>query len=202
VDGLFNKEGPIEHMVEVNIYFKGHRERTEIDVIRGQKWTVILGMLWLACYNPEIDWRTDEMRMTRCSEECRKQWRLVQGKSEWKRQREEEAKEEVERKREEKNREKKQKKGKTVEIKRVAEEWEIWDEEEEVAKSEVEARKLVPEKFHKWIKVFGKKQSEQMSTRKVWDHVIEIKEGFVPRKGKVYPLLREEREEVREFVRE
>ena len=44
VDGSFNKEGPIEYTIKVNIYFKGHRERTEIDVIRGQKWTVILGM--------------------------------------------------------------------------------------------------------------------------------------------------------------
>ena len=41
-----------------------------------------------------------------------------------------------------------------------------------------------------------------MPTRKVWDHTIETKEGFVPRKGKVYPLSREEREEVREFVQE
>jgi len=39
-----------------------------------------------------------------------------------------------------------------------------------------------------------------MLMRKVWDHVIEVKEGFVPRKGKVYPLSREEREEVREFI--
>ena len=45
VDRSLNKEGPIEHTVEVNIYFKGHRERIEIDVIGGQKWTVILGML-------------------------------------------------------------------------------------------------------------------------------------------------------------
>ena len=37
VDGLFNKEGPIEHTVEVNIYFRRHRERIEIDVIGGQK---------------------------------------------------------------------------------------------------------------------------------------------------------------------
>ena len=44
VDGSFNKEGPIENTVEVNIYYQGHRERTEIDVIRGQKWTVILEM--------------------------------------------------------------------------------------------------------------------------------------------------------------
>jgi len=41
-----------------------------------------------------------------------------------------------------------------------------------------------------------------MSTRKLWDHAIEVKEGFVPRKGKVYPLSREEKEEVREFVKE
>ena len=34
---LLNKKGPIEHTVEVNIYYQGHRERTEIDVIRGQK---------------------------------------------------------------------------------------------------------------------------------------------------------------------
>jgi len=41
-----------------------------------------------------------------------------------------------------------------------------------------------------------------MPTRKVCDHVIEVKKGFVPRKGKVYPLSREEREEVREFIKE
>jgi len=116
--------------------------------------------------------------------------------------REEEAEEEAGKKREEKKRKKKQKKGKMVEVRRVAEEWEIWDEEEETAKSEEEAKKLVPERFHKWIKVFRKKQSERMSTRKLWDHAIDMKEGFMPRKGKVYPLSREEREEVREFVKE
>ena len=37
VNGPFNKKGPIENTVEVNIYYKGHVERTEIDVIGGQK---------------------------------------------------------------------------------------------------------------------------------------------------------------------
>jgi len=45
VDGLLNKEEPIENTVEVNIYYQGYRERMEIDVIGEQKWTVILGML-------------------------------------------------------------------------------------------------------------------------------------------------------------
>jgi len=202
VNGLLNKKGPIEHTVEVNIYFKGHREKTEIDVIGGQKWMVILGMSWPACHNLEIDWRIGEVKMTRCSEECGKQWRPEQGKSGWKKQKEEKAKEEAGKKWEEKEKRKKQKKGKMVEVKRVAEEWEIWDKEEEAVKSEAEAKMIVPEKFHKQIKVFSKKQSERMPTRKVWDHVIDVKEGFVPKKGKVYPLSREEREEVREFIRE
>jgi len=102
----------------------------------------------------------------------------------------------------EKRKEEKQKKEKTVEVRKIVEEWEIWDKEEEAAKSEAEAKKLVPEKFHKWIKVFGKKQLERMPTRKLWDHVIDVKEGFIPQKGKVYPLSREEREEIREFVKE
>ena len=42
VNGSLNKEKPIVYTVEVNIYYQGHRERTEIDVIGGQQWTVIL----------------------------------------------------------------------------------------------------------------------------------------------------------------
>jgi len=64
----------------------------------------------------------------------------------------------------EKQKKRKLKRDKMMEVKRVAEEWEIWDEEEEAAKSEAEAKKLVPEQFHRWIKVFNKKQSERMPT--------------------------------------
>jgi len=122
VDGLLNKKRPIEHTVEVNIYFKGHRERTEINVIGEQKWTVILGMPWLACHNQEIDWKTGEVKMMRWPEECRKQWRPEQRKLGWQKQKKEEAKEEAGRKWEE--REIRRRKGKKmVEVKRIAEKW-------------------------------------------------------------------------------
>jgi len=52
MDGTFNKEEPIENIVEVNIYYQGYRERTEINVIEEQKRNMILEMLWLVCYNP------------------------------------------------------------------------------------------------------------------------------------------------------
>jgi len=50
--------------------------------------------------------------------------------------------------------------------------------------------------------VFEKKASEKILMRKVWDHAIDIKKEFVLRKGKVYLLSREEREEVRKFIKE
>jgi len=118
--------------------------------------------------------------MTRCLKEYRKQWRPVQGKLGWEKQKEEEAREEAEKKKEKKEKRKKQKKEKLVEVRKVIEEWEIWDKEEEAAKSETEAKRLVPEEFHRWIKVFGKKQSERMPTRKIWDYAIDVKEGFIP----------------------
>ena len=84
MDGTFNKKGLIESTVEVNIYYQRYRERMEIDVIGGQKWSIILGILWLAYYNPEIDWKTGEVKMMRCSEECGKQWRPKQENTGWK----------------------------------------------------------------------------------------------------------------------
>jgi len=60
----------------------------------------------------------------------------------------------------------------------------------------------VSEHFNKWIQVFGKKQSERMPMRKLWDHTIEVKKEFIPRKGKVYLLSREKRKEVHKFIKE
>ena len=37
VDGMLNYAGPIVDTVEVEIFFKGHKERTSIDVIGEQK---------------------------------------------------------------------------------------------------------------------------------------------------------------------
>ena len=48
--------------------------------------------------------------------------------------------------------------------------------------------------------MFGKVELERMLTRKIWDHTIDLKEMFKPRKGKIYPLSKNEREEVQNFV--
>jgi len=55
---------------------------------------------------------------------------------------------------------------------------------------------MVPRRFHKYLKVFKKKESERMPMRKTWDHAIDLREGFVPKKGKTYLLLKVKKEEV------
>jgi len=72
VDGILNYVGPIIDIVEIEIFFKEHKEQTLINVIGSQKWSIILSMSWLGCHNPEIDWKTGEVKMTRCLDECGK----------------------------------------------------------------------------------------------------------------------------------
>ena len=81
----------------------------------------------------------------------------------------------------------------------------IMEEKKEEEGDLIELRaidEMVSKRFHKYLKVFEKKDSERMPMRKAWDHAIDLREGFVPKKGKIYPLSRIEREEVQEFVKD
>ena len=77
---------------------------------------------------------------------------------------------------------------------------EDWGREEKVEVDHKKIKEMVPQKFLKWRKVFGKVESERMSTRKIWDHAIDLKKTFKPQKGRIYPLSRDKREEVQNFV--
>jgi len=55
IDGTINVEGAITHQVKCNMFFKGHVERAQIDICNLGKMEVILGILWLATHNSEIN---------------------------------------------------------------------------------------------------------------------------------------------------
>jgi len=83
--------------------------------------------------------------------------------------------------------------------------WEIddkkdWGKEEEIEEDHRKIEEIVPKKFWKWRKVFGKIKSKRMLTRKIWDHAIDLKETFKPQKGRIYSLSKNKREEVQNFV--
>ena len=59
---------------------------------------------------------------------------------------------------------------------------------------------LVLVEYHKFLNVFSKKESEWMPIRKPWDHAIDLKDTFKPKKGRIIPLSPQEQEEVTVFL--
>ena len=181
VDGTNNSAGAITHQVEVNVYYKGHIERMRMDVCDLGKTDVILEMLWLQAYNPEIDWEMEEVKMTRCLPLCGRNMKLKEEKKV-----------------------KRVKRVATIEEEKIVrwavDDKEDWGREEEVKVDHRKIKKMVPQRFLRWRKVFGKVELKRMPTRKIWDHAIDLKETFKPRKRRIHPLSRNKREKVQNFV--
>jgi len=171
VDGMNNSRGAITYQVEVNVYYKSHVERIRMDVCDLGKTDVILGIPWLQAYNPEINWETEEVKMTRYPPLCGRNTKLEKGQ--------------------------KEKKGKRVVIleeekmvRWAIEDKEDWRRDEEVEADHKKIEEMVPKRFLKWRKVFGKVESERIPTRKIWDYAIDLKETFKPQKGRSSELCK------------
>ena len=48
------------------MYYKNHIERIRMDVCDLRRMDIILDIPWLQVYNPEINWKIGEVRITRC----------------------------------------------------------------------------------------------------------------------------------------
>ena len=57
---------------------------------------------------------------------------------------------------------------------------ENWERDKEIEEDHKKIEEIVPKRFLKWRKVFGKVKSERIPTRKIWDHAINLKETFKP----------------------
>ena len=135
----------------------------------------------MQAHNPEINWEIGEVKITRCPPLCGKNTKLERGQ--------------------------KVKKGKRVVtlekekiVKWAVEDKKNWGREEEVEADHKKIKKMVPQRFLKWRKVFGKVESKRMPIRKIWDHAIDLREMFKPQKRRIYSLSRDEREEVQNFI--
>ena len=70
VNGTNNSGEVIIYQMEVNVYYKSHVERMRMDICDLERTDIILGMLWLQVYNPEINWETGEVKMMKCPPIC------------------------------------------------------------------------------------------------------------------------------------
>jgi len=66
VDGTLNEAGSITEVVDLILRYWNHLEWTLFAVTGLGKQKLILGHSWLWKHNPEIDWVTREVKMSRC----------------------------------------------------------------------------------------------------------------------------------------
>jgi len=173
VDGTRNQEGDITHYVLLTVGIGKHAEKLWCTVTCLGKVPLILGHTWLRKHNPNIDWVTGQVNLTRCPPECKSllETRFAKLLHENKSQ-------------------------------------ETWIQALKAHKSKVainetsleEAQKLVPREYWEYLDVFSKKSSERMLLRKLWDHGIDLRDDFPPKKGWLIPLSVDEQREVEDFV--
>ena len=71
---------------------------------------------------------------------------------------------------------------------------------EHKTKEEKTFEDLVPKKYHNFRSIFEKKASERFPESRPWDHKIELKDTFIPKRVKLYPLGLKEEEEMNKFI--
>ena len=69
-------------------------------------------------------------------------------------------------------------------------------------KAKLTNEELVPEDLHEFLDVFDKNKANQYPESNVWDHKINIKEGFKPKSFKNHNLTPEEQKELDKFLNE
>ncbi|CAG8706856.1 13307_t:CDS:1, partial [Acaulospora colombiana] len=70
VDGTLNQGGSIKEEVDVIMSYKDHTERVTFAVCDLGDKMAIIGHTWLYCHNPEINWQTGEVKLSRCPSKC------------------------------------------------------------------------------------------------------------------------------------
>ena len=181
VDGTNNSGGVIIHKVEVNVYYKSYIERIRINMCNLKRTDIILGILWLQAYNLEINWETEKVKMTRYPLLYRRNTKL--------------------------EKEKKVKKEKRVVmleeekiVRQIIDNKKNWEREKEIEADHRKIKEMVLRKSLKQRKVFRKVKSKRIPMRKIWDYTINLKKMFKLQKKRIYPLSKDERKEIQDFV--
>ena len=61
---------------------------------------------------------------------------------------------------------------------------------------------LMPPCYHSYLNIFSEQATSWFPLQKPWDHAIDLKDMFQPKKGQLIPILPEEQKEVSEFINE
>ena len=69
-DRLPNEIGKITEAINLIVQYKGHKSRSKFYVLSIGHKAIVLGHTWLVEHNPDINWHTSEVKLTRCPDYC------------------------------------------------------------------------------------------------------------------------------------
>jgi Retroviral aspartyl protease len=205
VDGTPNKRGTITRYTWLDLTINGQTRTHNLLVTGLGKQKVILEYLWFKQTNPDINWK-----------KCTLTWRTEQDKrkprpksiieneidpEDWKNHTvnliEELDDEQI---------------GNAVLLSYIQEaKSKVWINaktgiamelaiKENEKKADLLVEKLIPEDLHNFLDVFNNNKANQFPESNVWDHKINMKEGFEPKSFKNYNLRLEEQKELDKFL--
>jgi hypothetical protein len=70
VDGTANYASAITDIANIILRYENHSEHTQLAITHLGKQSLILGYNWLCNHNPEINWQTKDITMSRCPLQC------------------------------------------------------------------------------------------------------------------------------------
>ena len=193
-DGTPNKDGPITGFVSLQVKIGEHVERIDFGVTNLGRGEIFLGFDWLSKHNPSIDWVGRTIKFDRCPSSCppltpKQKGMHVNGITQ-----------------DDQNDEDVfllidptpalQIRART----NMATELAI---KEHDRREQRHWKEIVPEEYHEYEDVFTKKDFDELPPHRPWDHAIELLPGTEQRLDcKIYPLSRDEQEQLDEFLEE
>ena len=155
VDGSHNSAGDVIHAINITVNFLGHWEELHAEVTNLGKNSLILGYTWLKKHNLTIDWEKGTVKFNWCPRSCH----MLQDWAQCLTSLDEEAE-------------------------RGALEWIHQAKVEALAKKPTHtSEELVLPCYHSYLDIFLEKATSQFPLRKPWDHTIDLKDSFKPKKG-------------------
>ena len=187
VDGSPNRKGWITHHTLVNYSIHGVKMKDWFFITDIGDQDMILGMPWLKTCNPRIDWR--QMSFT-FDDTVLGELQLL-----------EEKKEAI-------NEQREINKERELLINFIGKS-DLWIRAKMSATQSIEhkfrkeEKKVeLPKEYQEWKEVFSKEASQRFPSSRPWDHEIKLKEGFIPKINKVYPLSQKEQGSLDEWIKE
>lgn len=227
VDGTPNGAGPITEVADFILRYNNHSERAWFAVTALGKQNLILGHSWLRHHNPEIDWATGEVKMSRCpprgctgcrdeireerrsqKAEVRRIARCSAGELPALEADEEDDDEEIDPELENGDRvfatslhqSPADIRATSTISQRLAEAFKRNNEPLRTSPVPTDGREGVPDYLRDFDDVFAKESFDVLPDPKPWDHAIELIPGEKPAGCKVYPLSPSEQKELDVFI--